>query len=127
MNDKKTIVANKYSVATYDICKKIDWKGETFFYWNSKGGLSTKDEIDFFECQLTLKKCIPAPQFQDVMNLLPQNIDYDTTYSLVVSKLSVHYENSLGHTKHNFMVVNNNIVDALCQLYLSLKSENVIL
>lgn len=70
---------------------------------------------------------VPAPTMQDVMNFLPQNIDYDTTYSLVVSKLSVHYENSLGYTKHNFMVVNNNIVNALCELYLSLKSAKVIL
>ena len=120
-------IAKKYQVARPDFALRImaDLK-KSVFAWNinildNTGRYEVVGFGDFEKDKFIFK--VPAPTIQDVLNLLPQNIDYDTTYSLVVSKFSVYYVNSFGHTKHNFMVVSNNVVNSLCQLYLVLKKS----
>lgn len=138
MNTQKIAILK--GVPMPETSMKLDWQGETNFYWHKP-----KIEDPFFEWQLSYGRpdvfndfvdnncveidIIPAPQMHEIAPMLPEKIKNEKEgvlrfgMSHIAISYIVFYDN---FPKETIRIKNNHYAEACAELYLKLKNEGIL-
>lgn len=130
-------IAAQYGVPLPETCKELNWQKETLFWWvhEQKEDIfkvvtsSFKKSFENLKMQSETNVFIaPAPQMHEIAKLLPERIQKSTLYYIATLN-SIAYLRSpiLGDiVELESKVKNQNYAQAYAELYLQLKSKNLL-
>lgn len=128
-------LAIKYGVPTPETSRKLDWKGETLFYWAyvfEELMLINSVDYDFISESdvsglLPFHEILPAPQVHEILPYL----EADGNADFLIDGDTLWYDCNDDEAKEKYgeiqaFIYDNHIVEACAEIYIELRNKKLL-